>query len=113
MKQLKKLLPDLLSILFFVALSFAYFAKPASEGLVLTGHDHSGGAGASSEMEAYRKSLELGRLYRAVAERQGCGFIDCGELGFEINAVDGLHYSKADHAKLAPLAAAKIREMLG
>ena len=56
MKQLKTLLPDLLSILFFVALSFAYFAKPVSEGLVLTGHDHSGGAGASSEMEAYRKS---------------------------------------------------------
>ena len=28
---------DLLSILFFVALSFAYFAKPASERLVLTG----------------------------------------------------------------------------
>ena len=56
MKQLKKLLPDLLAILFFVALSFAYFAKPVSEGLVLTGHDHSGGAGASSEMEAYRKS---------------------------------------------------------
>ena len=52
----RSLLPDLLSILFFVALSFAYFAKPASEGLVLTGHDHSGGAGASSEMEAYRKS---------------------------------------------------------
>ncbi len=51
-----RLLPDLLSILFFVALSFAYFAKPVSEGLVLTGHDHSGGAGASSEMEAYRKS---------------------------------------------------------
>jgi len=51
-----RLLPDLLSILFFVALSFAYFAKPASEGLVLTGHDHSGGAGAASEMEAYRKS---------------------------------------------------------
>ena len=56
MKHLKSLLPDLLAILFFVALSFAYFAKPASEGLVLTGHDHSGGAGASSEMEAYRKS---------------------------------------------------------
>ena len=51
----RKLLPDLLAILFFVALSFAYFAKPASEGLVLTGHDHSGGAGAASEMEAYRQ----------------------------------------------------------
>ena len=44
---------DLLAILFFVALSFAYFLHPVSEGLVLTGHDHSGGAGAASEMEAY------------------------------------------------------------
>ena len=47
---------DLIAILFFVALSFAYFAKPVSEGFVLTGHDHSGGAGAASEMEAYRDS---------------------------------------------------------
>ena len=50
------LLPDLLAIVFFVGLSFAYFIHPVSEGLVLTGHDHSGGAGAASEMEAYRKS---------------------------------------------------------
>ncbi|MBR7052947.1 MAG: YfhO family protein [Bacteroidaceae bacterium] len=46
-------LPDLCAVLFFVALSFAYFFHPATEGLVLTGHDHSGGAGAASEMEAY------------------------------------------------------------
>lgn len=63
--------------------------------------------------DAYQKSLELGPLYRALAKRSGCGFIDCGELDFEINTVDGLHYSSADHAKLAPIAAAKIREMLG
>ena len=56
MKQLKHLLPDVLAILFFAALSFAYFFNPVSEGYVLTGHDHSGGAGASSEMEAYRKN---------------------------------------------------------
>ncbi len=56
MKYLKSLLPDLAAILFFVALSFAYFIHPVSDGLVLTGHDHSGGAGAASEMEAYRKS---------------------------------------------------------
>lgn len=62
--------------------------------------------------DAYAKSLELGGLYREVARRHGCGFIDCGELGFEINTVDGLHYSVADHAKLAPLVAEKIREML-
>ena len=49
-------LPDVFAILFFVALSFAYFATPVSKGYVLTGHDHSGGAGAASEMEAYRDS---------------------------------------------------------
>ncbi len=63
--------------------------------------------------EAYSKSLQFGKYYRQVAERYGCGFIDCGEMDFEINAVDGLHYSKRDHAKLAPVAAAKILEMLG
>ncbi len=62
--------------------------------------------------EAYPKSLELGRLYRKIAERYHCGFIDCGELGFEINTVDGLHYSREDHARLAQSAAVKIREML-
>ena len=31
---------------------------------------------------------------------------------FEINTVDGLHYSLADHAKLAPIVVEKIREML-
>ena len=50
------ILPDLLAIVFFIALSFAYFIKPVSEGLVLTGQDHSGGTGAASEMEAYRKA---------------------------------------------------------
>ena len=49
-------LPDVLAIAFFILLSFAYFIHPVTEGLVLTGHDHSGGAGAASEMEAYRKS---------------------------------------------------------
>lgn len=62
---------------------------------------------------AYRKSCELGKLYRAVAEKHRCGFIDCAELHFEINTVDGLHYSRADHARLAPVVAEKIREMLG
>ena len=40
---------------------------------------------------AYRKSCELGKLYQAIAERYRCGFIDCAELDFEINTVDGLH----------------------
>ncbi len=60
----------------------------------------------------YRRSCELGKLYRDIAERNHCGFIDCAELNFEINTVDGLHYSLADHAKLAPIVVEKIREML-
>ncbi len=44
----------MLAIVFFVALSLAYFINPVSNGYVLTGHDHSGGAGAASEMEDYR-----------------------------------------------------------
>ncbi len=54
MKQLKTLLPDLCAIAFFIALGFVYFLKPVSEGMVLTGHDHSAGIGAASEMEDYR-----------------------------------------------------------
>lgn len=61
---------------------------------------------------AYRKSCELGKLYKAIAEKHHCGFIDCAELNFEINTVDGLHYSLSDHARLAPVVAEKIREML-
>ena len=62
--------------------------------------------------DAYQKSLELGPLYRDLAERNGCGFIDCADLHFELNTLDGLHYSRADHAKLAPVVTAKILEML-
>lgn len=61
---------------------------------------------------AYEKSLELGWRYRDIAERYGCGFIDCAGMNFDINTLDGLHYSKADHAKLAAAVTEKIREML-
>lgn len=52
--RVRTLLPDLAAVVFFVALSFAYFAGPVSKGYVLTGHDHSGGAGAGREMQDYR-----------------------------------------------------------
>lgn len=62
---------------------------------------------------AYEKSMQLGALYRDVAERHGCGFIDCAELDFVINELDGLHYAREDHAKLGKAVTEKIREMLG
>ena len=64
--------------------------------------------------QAYEKSLGLGRAYKDVAERCGSSFIDCAELGFELNELDGLHYSREDHAKLGRAVADKIRaENLG
>ena len=50
---------------------------------------------------AHSKSLELAGLYRKVAERNRCAFFDCGQLDFSLNTLDGFHYSRQDHAKLA------------
>ena len=50
----KKFLPDVLAVLFFVAVSVVYFLVPIRDGLVLTGHDHTGGVGSGVEMEQYR-----------------------------------------------------------
>lgn len=50
----KRFLPDVLAVLFFVAVSVVYFIVPIRDGLVLTGHDHTGGVGSGVEMEQYR-----------------------------------------------------------
>ena len=50
---------------------------------------------------AHSKSLELAGLYRNVAERNSCAFLDCGQLDFSLNTLDGFHYSRQDHKKLA------------
>ena len=48
------LLPDVLAVLFFVAVSVVYFIVPIRDGLVLSGHDHTGGVGSGVEMDQYR-----------------------------------------------------------
>ena len=45
---------DVLAVLFFVAVSVVYFIVPIRVGLVLTGHDHTGGVGSGVEMDQYR-----------------------------------------------------------
>ena len=45
---------DVLAVLFFVAVSVVYFIVPIRDGLVLTGHDHTGGVGSGVEMDQYR-----------------------------------------------------------
>ncbi|NLG25152.1 MAG: arylesterase [Clostridiales bacterium] len=61
---------------------------------------------------AYGKSLKLGEEYRRVARAAGCAFLDAGALGLGLNDVDGLHYSRADHAILAVAAADAMRKAL-
>ena len=45
---------DMLAVAFFVAVSVVYFLVPIRDGLVLTGHDHTGAVGSGVEMERYR-----------------------------------------------------------
>jgi hypothetical protein len=50
----KKFLPDVLAILFFVAISMFYFLGPIRDGKVLAGQDHDAAIGSGIEMEQYR-----------------------------------------------------------
>lgn len=50
---MKKILPDLIAILAFVILSFAYFFPAAIEGRILFQHDSVAGAGAGQEASEY------------------------------------------------------------
>ena len=50
---MKKFLPDLIAILAFVLLSFAYFFPADIEGRILFQHDTAAGAGAGQEAKAY------------------------------------------------------------
>lgn len=34
-------------------------------------------------------------------------------MDFQINDLDGIHYSRKDHAKLGKAVAAKVKELLG
>lgn len=55
MNKIKPFLPDALAVVFFIVISLLYFIQPVTQGLVLVGHDHTGGLGAGVESEAYYK----------------------------------------------------------
>lgn len=58
--------------------------------------------------QAYAKSLELPALYRDAARRLGCAYVGCEDRAFELNALDGLHYSPKDHAIVAELVTKEV-----
>ncbi len=52
---LKKIGPDVIAIVCFALLSFAYFYPADIDGRVLTGHDHTGGAALGTDVREYRE----------------------------------------------------------
>jgi len=62
MEKLKKFLPDLLVIILFVVIAFAYFAPADIEGRILYQHDTAAGRGAGQEaLEYYEQTGERTR----------------------------------------------------
>ena len=57
MNTLKKILPDLLAVLLFAVLAFAYFFPADIEGRILYRHDASAGVGAGQEQSLYNLRL--------------------------------------------------------
>ncbi len=53
---IKKCLPDVLVVMLFVAISFAYFLAPTFEGKILFQHDHSAGRGMNQDIEEHKKN---------------------------------------------------------
>ncbi|MGI6232318.1 MAG: YfhO family protein [Prevotella sp.] len=55
MKEIKKCLPDILAIVLFAVISFAYFMPADFEGRILFQHDSAAGRGAGHETELYKE----------------------------------------------------------
>lgn len=55
MNTMKRFLPDVLAIVLFAAISFAYFFVPVTQGKVLYRHDSSAGRGMGREMSEYQE----------------------------------------------------------
>ena len=55
MKSLKKCLPDILAVILFAVLAYAYFFPAVTEGRILYRHDSAASKGMGQEMSEYRQ----------------------------------------------------------
>ena len=56
MNTWKKFLPDVIVVVLFAVISFAYFLTPVIQGKVLYRHDTSAGVGAMQELWQYKEA---------------------------------------------------------
>ncbi len=60
---------------------------------------------------ARERSLEMPRLYAAMAKLHGVEFLNAQEYT-QVSPIDGLHFTAEDHTALAKAVAAKLRSMM-
>lgn len=120
LKQMFHLAPGMIAFgaeQLVIKASESYYGYPAPKVLLVAPApvpDEIGTAlfGPNFGPDAGRVSRALGVAFRDVADRHSCAFLDCAELDFELNDLDMLHYSRADHEKLAAALEPIIRSML-
>ena len=54
-KLFQKIWPDATAVVLFIVIGFIYFLSPVSEGLVLSGSDHTGAIGSGQELTQYHE----------------------------------------------------------
>ena len=84
-KFLKNIAPDAVAIAIFLVISFAYFATPISEGLVLGGHDTVASIGCGREQLAHlaetgERSRWIGTMFSGMPTYQIAPSYDSGKL---------------------------------
>lgn len=84
-KFLKHIAPDAVAILAFLVISFAYFATPISEGLVLGGHDSVASIGSGQEQvqfyaETGERTRWTGTMFSGMPTYQIAPAYDSGKL---------------------------------
>ncbi len=84
-KFLKHIAPDAVAILAFLVISFAYFATPISEGLVLGGHDSVASIGSGQEQvqfyaETGERTRWTGTMFSGMPTYQIAPSYDSGKL---------------------------------
>lgn len=55
MQILKKIWPDAAAVVLFIIIGFVYFLTPVSQGMVLSGSDHTGAIGSGRELTEYHE----------------------------------------------------------
>ena len=65
---------------------------------------------ADAFIGAEKKSLDLGKYYKAVAEKFDCEYIDTSDYIVSSN-IDGIHLEASEHKKLGIAVAEKIKSM--